>query len=632
MARKPNTVVVLHPVNSAIVTLDLCIQLGSPLAPVWQKSMARDQDEMASKTIERLQILLAQQKGNKSSKRTTREEILKNCETIEVLGVENEERQVEKEQDTASEAKTSTPSRIELRSLDTSVPNKIFWKLARLLQIGSMTLEVKYNVPTITSVVPPSALYVGVPAVCSGITALFTSEVDVRHEWCVRSAESGDKTSLRVISTDAVFTPSEEQLGKSLLLRVSPSSDSDLWTQVDLPPVLSALPSADRWRHTKQPVEAPVFRTVTYNVLHDEFCSTGSAKRRIYPFATDAVLALEYRQVRIVQELLAYNADLICLQECGKKVYHQYFERVLRHHGYEGRYTNKSGGVREGCASFWRSSRFCLQNLHEFSLNWATLQQDHPELAAQVADHAELQEALENITSIGTVLVLKDLHTREDLLVGNTHLFYHANACHIRMLQTYMLLYKLKLLSKSQCPVVLCGDFNFTHTTGGYKLATTGRAEATHHSWNKGELFYWGCDRMLGVDAEEEVNEDVGSVAAAAETKTITTTATSTPPPPSIQAGHQPPFKAFKHDLLAPLQLADAYGLTDPDMPWTNYTMTFREVIDYVFFAPARLLVVRTIPIPPESELAEDVALPNKRYPSDHVALIVDLSYQPLPS
>ncbi|AAZ10834.1 hypothetical protein, conserved [Trypanosoma brucei brucei TREU927] len=654
MARHPNTAIVLQPTNSAIITLDLCLQLGGPSAPLWRKSVARDENEAADRAIERLRILIAQSAGDKKSKKTSREEILKNCQPIEVLGVSSEGEQILNEENG-------------LTKLDTSVSNKEFWRNVRQMLIGSTVVPVKYNVPTITAVVPPSALYVGAPAVCAGITALFTTEVDVQYEWCARAAPkspagtgaSSDAT-VRVISTKPVFTPTTRELGESLFLRVLPEPGSDLCTQVELPQVRAEVPPMDRWTQTKQSVEAPSFRMVTYNVLHEEFCSTSSAKKTIYPFATDDILSLEYRQSRIVQELLAYNGDIICLQECGKKVYQQFFSRVMTQYGYEGCYTNKNGGVREGCACFWRRSRFFLQEKDEFPLNWSTMEKEHPALAAEVTRHPELKEALENVTSIGALVLLKDNATNEELVVGNTHLFYHANACHIRLLQVYMLLHKLKSRSDSRRGVVLCGDFNFTHTTGGYKLVTTGRTEASHHSWAKGEVFHWGCDRMLGINAAEgaggsaevetglDVRRGKGESATCASknnkndtnnnnesngnsvdaSTSCAATSADTGVASSVKADYRPPFDVFRADMEAPMQFTDAYGVTDPEMPWTNYTMTFREVIDYVFFNPDRLLVVQTIPIPPESELSENVALPNRKYPSDHVALIADLSYK----
>ncbi|KAH9577206.1 hypothetical protein LSM04_000348 [Trypanosoma melophagium] len=169
MSREPNTAVVLHPVNSSIITLDLCIQIDPSKDTLWRKNMARDENEIASKTLGRLQILLSQQKGEKGNKRTTREEILENCEAIEVRGVDN---------DGDLENKDSINTKT-LKVLDTSLPNKVFWKYVREILIGTTVVKVKYNVPTITSVVPPSSLYVGLPAVCSGITTLFTSETDI---------------------------------------------------------------------------------------------------------------------------------------------------------------------------------------------------------------------------------------------------------------------------------------------------------------------------------------------------------------------------------------------------------------------------------------------------------------------
>ncbi|KAF8276789.1 putative Endonuclease/Exonuclease/phosphatase family [Trypanosoma cruzi] len=608
MARQPNTVIVLHPVNSAIITLDICLQLDDSLSSIWRKNMARSEDEVAMRTIERLQILLVQQKEGKNSRRMKREDLLKDSQPIHVFGLEIDEHE--------AEGQATAPTSNTLKPLDTSITNKLFWKRAKEMLIGSTVVKIKYNVPTITSIVPPSALYVGLPALCCGITTLFTSEVGILYEWCLCSTDSREHTNISVISTDAVFTPLEEHLGKTLVLRVSPEGDSGLWTQVDLPPVRAALTPVDRWKHTMAPAEAPAFRVVTYNVLHDEFCSTSAAKRRIYPFATDDILSLEYRQVRILQELLAYRADVICLQECGEKVYRQFFERILHHSGYDGRYTNKNGGVKEGCACFWKRTRFCMNETLVFPLNWTTLQEDHPDLVARVSLYPEFREALEKVTSIGALVLLKDLHTKEELIVGNTHLFYHANACHIRLLQVYMLLHKLKIFAVSQPSVVLCGDFNFTPTTGGYRLVTRGQTEAEHHSWKKGELFYWGCDRMLGVSTEEM--EGVEEAAEEGASSSV---------PVTQPDKRQPPFGAFRETLSAPLQLRDAYSETGQELPWTNYAMTFREVIDYIFFSPTRLSVLRTVPIPPESELSENVALPNKQYPSDHLALIADLVY-----
>lgn len=91
--------------------------------------------------------------------------------------------------------------------------------------------------------------------------------------------------------------------------------------------------------------EPPSFRIITYNILYDSFCTSRHSKERIYPFATDDILCIENRQVRILQELLAYHGDLICLQECGMKLFESYLLPALRVCGYDGVYANKSGLV-----------------------------------------------------------------------------------------------------------------------------------------------------------------------------------------------------------------------------------------------------------------------------------------------
>lgn len=624
MACSPNTIVVLHPQNGDIVTLDLCLRKANEPSGLLTKSMAREEKEKAVKTIERIRLLGANLVGTMSRK-TSREEILERCPAVTVWGLPPE----------GSGASS-------LVELDTSLPNSEFWKHARLVRIGDEELEVKYNVPTITAIVPPSTPFVGLPLVCSCITTLFTTSEEISYEW--RLCHSDDTTdevgTAALLSTSSVFVPTADLLNKKLVLRVTLDKETNLWSQVELAPVKMPPPPVDRWKETATPAPFPAFRMVTYNILYDDFCTSKFSKQKIYPFATNEVLDIERRQVRLLQELLAYHPDLVCLQECGQKVFERFLLPAMEACGYGGHYANKSGSVREGCGFLYRRERFALMGTTTINLNWETLERQHPKLAAEVAMHVELKEALSNITAIGATLLLREVNTNKELVLANTHLFYHANACHIRILQTYILLHHLKECAQRRCfskeardgedndetllcgdttrPIILGGDCNFTHTTGAYRLVTTGQVEEDHHSWAKGRLFWWGCDRQLGY-SEEEFAEHTSSPSSSASP----TVKKDTP------ESERPPLETYlAKNLHAGIALVDAYDRTDPSLPWTNYTMTFREVIDYIFFSEDSIDVLRTIPIPPESELSENYALPNAKYPSDHVALLADLMFK----
>ncbi|KPI90472.1 hypothetical protein ABL78_0402 [Leptomonas seymouri] len=707
-----NRIAVLYPQDSHVVTLDLSIEApttapsknASVLSVV--KSMAREEQEAASKTLGRMRMLFAppRPKGQ-APKRQSREELLDACPAVRVYGHASDVKTTA-EEDTCELAapgsvdvklahvrEVDEEDEVLFRELNTDLPNRVFWKYARVLVLNeSTTVRIYYNVPTITSIAPPGIPYVGLPLVCANVSLLFSNEENVCYEWCV--AEEGSAScskakaqeattttakAARVVGTERTFTPTQDLIGKRMLLRVSLDSSVGLWTELQLPDVVRALPlPVARWQETTAPASPPAFRVVTYNILYDDFCTSKSSKAKIYPFATDEILNLENRKVRIAQELLAYHTDLVCLQECGRDVFQTYLLPVMKAAGYDGVYMNKSGSVKEGCAFLFRKSRYELLHADSVPLNYATLSERHVGLAKRVGACPELKEALSAVTTIGARVVLRDVASNKEMVVGNTHLFFHANACHIRILQAYMLLHWLHttavaastetnpsssaFVETSQVkasrdtesstlvalPVVLCGDFNCTHTTGAYRLLTTGQVEAGHHSWEKGKLFWWGCSRLLGYDAErlEELlgeetvlpqstvaRKDFKRKKTSGESASPTTEsaevaeADAAPTPP--RADDHVVAEVFRETIHAPpLHLQDAYQRTDPSMPWTNFTLTFREVIDYILFSSDSVEVLRTVPIPPESELNENFALPNKKYPSDHVALIADLSFK----
>ncbi|KPA82271.1 hypothetical protein ABB37_03379 [Leptomonas pyrrhocoris] len=678
------------------------------------KSMARDEQEPAVKTLDRMRLLFAppRPKGQ-ASKRQSREELLAGCPSVRVYCRASEVNAAAEED--AGELAAPGSADVKMapgpegdkegevlyRELNSGLPNRIFWKYAHVLVLNeSTTVRIFFNVPTITAIATPGVPYVGLPLACASVSVLFAKEEDVCYEWCVvgegSASNRADKTqettaaaaaaaTARVVGTASTFTPPPDLIGQHMMLRVSLDSSTGLWTELRLPDAVRPLPPpVARWQETTTPVAPPAFRVVTYNVLYDDFCTSSSSKAKIYPFATDDILDLENRKVRIAQELLAYHADLVCLQECGRDVFQSFLLPVMRAAGYDGVYMNKCGTVKEGCAFLFRQSRYELVHADSIPLNYATLAARHVDLAERVGACPELKESLSALTTIGARLVLRDVASNTEMVVGNTHLFYHANACHIRILQAYMLMHWLHIATVTRetanmestsspssavplggeddkasagaassalpmRPVVLCGDFNCTHPTGAYRLLTTGQVEAEHHSWEKGKLFWWGCSRLLGYDAErlgellgEETVLPQATVARKdfkrekrAPGESVSPTgqpneaagpdATSTP----ARGDDHVVTEVFREALhTPPLHLQDAYQRTDPSLPWTNFTLTFREVIDYVFFSSGSIEVLRTVPIPPESELTENFALPNKKFPSDHVALIADLSFK----
>lgn len=96
--------------------------------------------------------------------------------------------------------------------------------------------------------------------------------------------------------------------------------------------------------------------------------------------------------------------------------------------------------------------------------------------------------------------VLKSKHNERLLLVANTHLYFHPDADHIRLLQfafamtyvenIYQTLKKtLNSPSDSDIAIIFCGDFNSVPECGIYKLMTENFVPNDFVDWSSSEFF-----------------------------------------------------------------------------------------------------------------------------------------------
>lgn len=62
-------------------------------------------------------------------------------------------------------------------------------------------------------------------------------------------------------------------------------------------------------------------------------------------------------------------------------------------------------------------------------------------------------------------------------------------------------------------------------------------------------------------------------------------------------------------------------------MAYTNYTPNFHDMLDYIFVDSKNLAVKQVVPMPTHEEVTLHTALPSVVFPSDHIALICDLTW-----
>ena len=60
---------------------------------------------------------------------------------------------------------------------------------------------------------------------------------------------------------------------------------------------------------------------------------------------------------------------------------------------------------------------------------------------------------------------------------------------------------------------------------------------------------------------------------------------------------------------------------------YTNYTIGFKDCLDYIYYQTDNISVTNVVPFPLEEDMEKYQGLPNIVYPSDHIACIADLKW-----
>ncbi|XP_039652930.1 2',5'-phosphodiesterase 12 isoform X1 [Perca fluviatilis] len=471
--------------------------------------------------------------------------------------------------------------------------NSAAWQDGAVLHVGGCKYAVQRNAPTWTTAELPVSLLAGFP-VCPNLEVEFGNLQDCEFTWYKENAPytsspeaaaavPGQDSGWTEVGCGRVHVPTNRDIGYRLKLRCTPRDGgrSGVAKELVSAGAVEAGPGVctfdNRHAYTVKEAEWPAVRVVSYNILADVYAQTELSRTVLYPYCPPYALLLDYRQNLIKKELAGYNADIVCLQEVDKGVFVDSLTPALDAFGLDGVFRIKEK-QHEGLATFYRRSKFQLLSRHDIVLNEAlTSDPIHSALLERVSANSALKNKILQRSTALQVSVLEDLNLPgRKVCVANTHLYWHPKGGNVRLVQMGVALQHLRHVIGEVAPgapLVFCGDFNSTPNSGVFQLVREAVVPLQHQDWTSS-------------GPEESCPMELLSAF-----------------PPLLSACSEPPY--------------------------TNYVGGFHGCLDYIFIQPDSMQVEQVIPLPSHQEVTTYEALPSVAHPSDHIALICDLRWDP---
>ncbi|XP_040904214.1 nocturnin [Toxotes jaculatrix] len=274
-------------------------------------------------------------------------------------------------------------------------------------------------------------------------------------------------------------------------------------------------------------MHSPSIRVMQWNILAQ---ALGEGKDGFIRCPLDA-LNWQERKYLILEEILTYRPDVLCLQEVDH--YYDTFQPIMASLGYHGSFLAKpwspcldveQNNGPDGCALFYRRSRFSLQS----------------------TAHLRLSAMMLPTNQVAIVQTLNCRVTGRRLCVAVTHLKARSGWERLRSAQGADLLQSLRSITSrggqseaasAAIPLVVCGDFNAEPSEDVYRrfsssplglssayklLSSDGQTEPAYTTWKirpSGEScstldYIWythdalRVDCLLDIPTEEQIGPD----------------------------------------------------------------------------------------------------------------------------
>jgi CCR4-NOT transcription complex subunit 6 len=327
------------------------------------------------------------------------------------------------------------------------------------------------------------------------------------------------------------------------------------------------------------------FRCLNWNILH----SLESTRISKFSYCNPQSLATIPRMSKVTELLNKTRPDIVFFQELDADLMRNIepaLELLSRAHVS----FNESLPSKDGLGIYFNSKRFSILSSDTFRFcnvldkHLPALQEfirhDHSPLSLSRALHRELREKL----NMAILVKMRDKVTNRVFMVCSSHLFWDPSYPDIKLIQSYIL--GKEIAEKSTgLPVVIGADLNsIPYSSGVYELLIGKGYVDLSHPHHPVSL------------RSSRLNNRLEPVTAQGV--------------PALSLPRQ--FRSA---------MKEAFG---KEPLYTNYTKGFKGCLDYILISD-EIKTVGAEPLPNESTLSAEVALPNSIFPSDHLPLTVDL-------
>eukprot|EP00397_Hematodinium_sp_SG-2012_P040279 GEMP01044102.1.p1 GENE.GEMP01044102.1~~GEMP01044102.1.p1 ORF type:complete len:432 (+),score=78.29 GEMP01044102.1:57-1352(+) len=412
----------------------------------------------------------------------------------------------------------------------------------------------------------------------------------------------GEVCRVPFVLAPITFVPSATMGGKVLEVRVSHPECAD---------AVSASMSIMKWNEDDTHYtnrlknfvkQNDTVRVMSFNLLAQMYLHKKEYTDQVYPYCTPTQLSWDYRFQLIAKEILAISPDIACLQEVQASTYTDLYTAFPQSEFlllFWPKKSENTADLTEGCALALRKDTFELLDktdvlLRKELLTHGVLGQDW----IQLPWAPTVKTVLENLGTVAQICAVKEKRTGKVLVLCNTHLFYHPDACHIRVLQAAKLIEILThVVERTGGTPIIVGDLNALPGSPCMRLLQDREISADDAIWNR-------CSKYVWEDSDPTHVVVYGNYAS--------------------ENSQERESKRLKTDGL---HLHHDLALTHcfPDLAWSNMDNHCVGFVDHIFVGPG-LEPVQALGVPDQAHI-KDVygGLPNRCYGSDHLSVAVDL-------